>query len=520
MKQRCMFLSVLVVVAFALASAQVTLQPWVQVYGTVPQTQLGEYVLGITPSASLPYRAAVSDNPNTPGPATTRFLHLASPSDTAPAVQLAGSHPLIGDLNDDGISDLVIVRTVNAYDTVYIYWGTVSGLDTLNPLRIPGENQYDKLVPACMGDINNDGKTDLILSAWDYPGLFGNGRLYIFLNPVVSPNPDKILTGDSTSYHLGQICSVADLNNDGLNDLVVRGNQQSSSPPPYDYVNIYWGVAIDSVGLALSLHMRTRNIQYGLACFDVNGDGIADLLLTAADTILGYQIYMHYGGASFDTIPSLRFVNPGVGDYGYTIANAGDMNGDGYNDIAVGCPQSSITDGTVLIYGGGPEIDANVDAGISISGDGFFGAVVSSLGDITGDGLADIIIGGPEMSFLEEKGYWGVFKGDSTIRVSSVREDRQKPRDFELFQNYPNPFNPSSTIRYELPHASRVSLKVYNTLGQEVATLVNEAKPAGVYTVDFDAGGFASGVYYARLTASDELGKMLYSRVNKLLLMK
>jgi hypothetical protein len=52
-----------------------------------------------------------------------------------------------------------------------------------------------------------------------------------------------------------------------------------------------------------------------------------------------------------------------------------------------------------------------------------------------------------------------------------------------------------------MPHAAHVTLKVYNTLGQEVATLVNETKPAGVYTVQFDAGGLASGVYFYRLQA-------------------
>jgi predicted GH43/DUF377 family glycosyl hydrolase len=85
---------------------------------------------------------------------------------------------------------------------------------------------------------------------------------------------------------------------------------------------------------------------------------------------------------------------------------------------------------------------------------------------------------------------------------------RGLPENYLLKQNYPNPFNPSTTIRYELPHASRVSLKVYNTLGQEVATLVNETKPAGMYTVQFDArlpggqaGRLASGVYFYRLEA-------------------
>jgi hypothetical protein len=88
------------------------------------------------------------------------------------------------------------------------------------------------------------------------------------------------------------------------------------------------------------------------------------------------------------------------------------------------------------------------------------------------------------------------------------------PNQFKLHQNYPNPFNPITTIRYELPHASRVTLKVYNTLGQEVATLVNETKPAGVYTAQFDAANFASGVYLYRLQAGS------YVETKKLILLK
>jgi photosystem II stability/assembly factor-like uncharacterized protein len=83
----------------------------------------------------------------------------------------------------------------------------------------------------------------------------------------------------------------------------------------------------------------------------------------------------------------------------------------------------------------------------------------------------------------------------------SIQEVDGIPTHYSLGQNYPNPFNPSTTIRYELPHASRASLKVYNTLGQEVATLVNETKAAGVYTVTFDAVGLASDVYFYRLQA-------------------
>lgn len=88
------------------------------------------------------------------------------------------------------------------------------------------------------------------------------------------------------------------------------------------------------------------------------------------------------------------------------------------------------------------------------------------------------------------------------------------PREFLLHQNYPNPFNPATTIRYELPHAAHTVLKIYNILGQEVMTLVNEEKPAGVYDVRFNAGGLASGMYVYRLRAGD------FVAVKKLLIVK
>jgi hypothetical protein len=88
------------------------------------------------------------------------------------------------------------------------------------------------------------------------------------------------------------------------------------------------------------------------------------------------------------------------------------------------------------------------------------------------------------------------------------------PKVFALRQNYPNPFNPVTNIEFDLPKAEFVNLVVFNTLGQEVKTLVNETKPAGSYRVDFDASGLPSGAYFYRITAGD------FVQTNKMMLVK
>ncbi len=108
-------------------------------------------------------------------------------------------------------------------------------------------------------------------------------------------------------------------------------------------------------------------------------------------------------------------------------------------------------------------------------------------------------------------------------RVKLVAEEHILPTAFALKQNYPNPFNPTTLISYELPVDAVVRLTIFDVLGREVATLVNEEQKAGVYNTQLDASGFASGVYFYQLTAEPTTSAGNFSRfqsISKMLLMK
>ena len=113
--------------------------------------------------------------------------------------------------------------------------------------------------------------------------------------------------------------------------------------------------------------------------------------------------------------------------------------------------------------------------------------------------------------------FWRYNETDNKLlaySLSSVGVEKGKdrlPTNYSLSQNYPNPFNPSTSISYHLPVNGFVTLKVYDVLGDEVATLVNGEKHAGEYEIEFDAANLSSGVYFYQLQAGSlvETKKML-----------
>jgi hypothetical protein len=107
-----------------------------------------------------------------------------------------------------------------------------------------------------------------------------------------------------------------------------------------------------------------------------------------------------------------------------------------------------------------------------------------------------------------------VFEFTATTLVISQSDLNRFPSEFKLSQNYPNPFNPKTIINYKLPITNNVNLSIYNLLGQEVATLISENQNAGYHQVEWDANGFASGLYFYILRAGE------YRDVKKMLLIK
>ena len=100
------------------------------------------------------------------------------------------------------------------------------------------------------------------------------------------------------------------------------------------------------------------------------------------------------------------------------------------------------------------------------------------------------------------------------ISITDVGENPSNPAEYMLYDNYPNPFNPSTILRYSIPEVSFTTIKIYDALGNEVSSLVNETKSAGTYEVEFNATDLSSGIYYYTLQAGS------FNQTKKMILIK
>jgi len=174
---------------------------------------------------------------------------------------------------------------------------------------------------------------------------------------------------------------------------------------------------------------------------------------------------------------------------------AADCNGDGVNDFVVRATDKSFQPLFLVISGSGAILDTlpNVRT-----------PAFALAYDFNGNGRAELLVSQNLPSFsstplLEKKSVY-VYEYDA---ATSAERGTEMPTQFVLEQNYPNPFNPATNIRFHIAHTSLVRLKIYDLLGREIASIVNEVMHPGSYKVTWDAQGFLSGVYFYRLQAGD-----------------
>ncbi|MBZ0200219.1 MAG: S8 family peptidase, partial [Ignavibacteriaceae bacterium] len=236
-----------------------------------------------------------------------------------------------------------------------------------------------------------------------------------------------------------------------------------------DITNLYTGIFID---------------------WDLTSDGSDDF--TAYDTVGQFGYAQHIGGANIPWVGTGVVSNTANGYWG--ILNPGGDGGfqiyDGFTDAE---KIQALTSGIGKAQAGGGDISCVVSAGpvdipASTSVDIAF-AIASGLEKV------DL-----NNAFTNARSKFQVILTDVGDKNDNV------VHSFDLAQNYPNPFNPSTTIKYTVPNNvnsqwSIVNLKVYDILGNEIATLVNENKPAGNYEAEFNATNLSSGVYFYKLTA-------------------
>ena len=365
-----------------------------------------------------------------------------------------------GDINRDGIDDLII-GALGADESYVVFGGSnvgsegnleLSALDGTNGFVInDGVDDSDLLGISVSnaGDVNGDGIDDIVIGA-QRAGNGAEGQSYVVFggSNVGSGGSLEVSTLDGTNGFAlngidnfdnsgGSVSNAGDVNADGIDDLIIGayfayGNNNSSYYSGESYV-VFGGNDVGSGGnLELSALDGTNGfVINGINSFDysgrsvsnagdVNGDGIDDIVIGAPDLNSGSS-YVVFGGNDVGSEGSLElsaldgtngFVINGVDDFDYSgssVSNAGDVNGDGIDDLVIGAPYAGngAEGQSYVVFGGsnvGNEGSLELSAldgnnGFAINGINSFanlGRSVSNAGDVNGDGIDDLVVGAPD----------------------------------------------------------------------------------------------------------------------------
>ncbi|MCB9210729.1 MAG: FG-GAP repeat protein [Ignavibacteriales bacterium] len=309
-----------------------------------------------------------------------------------------------GDINGDGYGDVIIgasnytLLQINS-GAAFVYYGSSSGLLTIAEWYANGtysSDEFGKNV-SIAGDVNGDGYSDIIIA--DRNEVF----VYHGSSAGLATSANRIITGEPGSKFGFSISTAGDVNGDGYSDVIIGATGYSNIQNNAGAAFVYYGSAL---GLSTDYNWHQEgnyfNSEYGYSVStagDVNGDGFSDVIVS--ESRKPGIVYVYHGSSNGLSLTPNWIKEgdpiPGNFHFGYSVATAGDVNGDGYSDIIIGDPNSSfsIFYGSVYVFHGSPVGLQNIADWLVRGGqaNSFFGANVSAAGDINGDGYGDVIVG-------------------------------------------------------------------------------------------------------------------------------
>ncbi len=410
-------------------------------------------------------------------------------------------NPTFVDLDYDGDLDLVYGQSSGI---LYVYRN--NGTAT-NPL-FQYYPDYFKVIKlngsggtVSLADYDNDGDVDMLCGMWD-------GKFYYFRNNGTNLKPQFAMV--STSFSSLTVNSYSspvfvDFDKDGDFDIISGALDGK----------IY--LFLNNNGTFTANNSIFGFIDVGWmsspAVVDIDGDGDLDLLV-AAETGSDYRFYENTGNNVF---VQNNNVFSGITFPSYSSATLADVDNDWDYDLIIGR-----SNGTIFYY----RNDGNAQSPVWVRADTLFNGVKvkqnanTDFADLDGDGKKDLIVGEYDGNFTFYKNLFAQPNSVEQKQVTIVD-------NFILNQNYPNPFgnaihsdNPSTRISWQSPVSSWQTLKVYDVLGNEVATLVDDYREAGFHEVSVSSwqlavgNSIASGIYFYQLKAGNfvQTKKMLYLR--------
>jgi hypothetical protein len=400
------------------------------------------------------------------------------------------------DVNADGHADLVVSASGSDaagpdFGRVSLYWGG-PGFDAVADLYLLGQVPSGVFGSelAAVGDVNADGFRDLAVLARD----IGNGRVYLYFGGPAFDAVADLQIDSPNSLRLGQIAGDADLNGDGWGDLCVAGNNSATSE---NGVFVFFGgPALDAVA---DLQLAS-NVPGGgaLLCADLNGDGWDDVAFGRSDGRqpgTGGQLAIYYGGPALDPVEDL-VLSTGIYEwFGSEAAMLGDFHGTGSPMLAVGSAEAR-----VWLYRTGAQLDGECDGVLRpADADRMAGGR-----DVTGDGYGDLLVAA---QWNNAQIYTGM--GELPTDVALPNVDATGPGSTRLLGAI-DVGSGLTRIEYTLASAADVQLDIFDVRGRRVCALPRVHTPAGNHTilwshVDGAGNGVARGVYIVRLRAAGAL---------------